>query len=251
MATLTLLVNGLLVIPWITGFKSTPGQSRDLRVLHANVLYASQQYADIVKLVTAQSPDIFILQEMTPESIRGVSVLKRSFPYQYSIWAKGPCYILVGSRTPIRVDSAAAQAERVVSLRTCVGGHDMVLMTVHPKTPTLPSWFADRNQQLAFVAEKARQQRLPTIIAGDFNISIFSPVYQSTFEQPRLTACRRGFGLQPTWPRFLPPMYIPIDHAFVNPGFRTVNFQALAQAGSDHKAIVVDLAFTDDAFPAK
>lgn len=241
-ATLVLLLNGGLVLPWLTASQPAAG-SRDLRLLHANVLFADQDYARIVRLVQAQSPDVFVLQEMTPESIRGVAALRPAFPYQYHIWSKGPCHILVGSRTPIRVDSSLARPERVISLTTTVRGHELALLTVHPQTPLLPSWFAHCNQQLAFVASRARQHTLPTVVLGDFNISVFSPVYHQFFEQPGLTACRRGFGLQPTWPRFLPPMFIPIDHAFVNPGFRTVNFRTLAQVGSDHKAVVVDLAF--------
>lgn len=244
MAALTLLVNGLLVMPWLSTPKPPSNTAYDLRVLHANVLFSSDDYAHITHLVLSQSPDFFILQEMTPESIRGVASLTKTYPYQYNLLAKGPCYILVGSRTPFSVDTAAARALRVVSLQTTVRGHHMALLTVHPQTPLLPGWLAGRNEQLEFVAEKARRQELPTVVAGDFNISVFSPTYQAIFEQPRLTACRRGFGLQPTWPRFFPPMFIPIDHAFVNPGFRTVRFQTLDQGYSDHKAVVVDLALT-------
>ena len=245
-AFLVVFLNGLLIYPWLVAARPAGAGTSvaTVRVLHANVLYANTDYERIVRLVQQQSPDLFVLQEMTPASIRGVSGLKRAFPYQYHIWSKGPCHILVGSRTPMRVDSGLARPARVISLKTIVRGREMALLTAHPQTPILPASFTDRNEQLAFVSEKARQQRLPTILLGDFNVSIFSPVYHRLLASPGLTACRSGFGLQPTWPRFLPFMFIPIDHAFVNDGFRTVNFQTLAQDGSDHKAVVVNLAFT-------
>ncbi|MBC8153012.1 MAG: endonuclease/exonuclease/phosphatase family protein [Bacteroidetes bacterium] len=249
MSSLSLLLNGLIVSPWLTVAESGSARQRDLRVLHANVLYDDTDTASIMRLVRSQAPDIFVLQEMTFGSIQGVSALKTTYPYQYHIWSKGPCRILVGSRTPIRPDSALARPTRVVSLKTTVRGRELVLLSVHPQTPTLPSMFADRNQQLAFVADNARRQRLPTLLVGDLNISVFSPVYRRIFQpffvSSRLTACRRGFGLQPTWPRFLPPMFIPIDHAFVNEGFRTVDFRTIDQPGSDHKAVVVDVSFAD------
>lgn len=243
-AVLVVLLNGLLIYPWLAALKPDGAGPHDVRVLHANVLYANTDYTRIVRLVQQQSPDLFVLQEMTPESIGGVSALKSLFPYQYHIWSKGPCHILVGSRTPIRVDSSLARPERVISLKTSIRGHEMALLTAHPQTPILPSSFNDRNRQLAFISQKARQQRIPAVLLGDFNISVFSPVYRRLLTSAGLTACRLGFGLQPTWPRFLPFMFIPIDHAFVNNGFRTVNFQTLTQDGSDHKAVVVDLAFT-------
>lgn len=246
-SALPLLINGSLITPWLIAQKPTAGGPHDIRLLHANVLYTEPNYATIVSLVRAQAPDIVVLQEMTPASIRGVSALTSTFPYQYSIWSKGPCHILVGSQTPIKVDSALAYPERIVSLTTTVHGRKIALLTVHPHTPIIPSWFADRNQQLAAVADSVRQQRRPAVMLGDFNISVFSPVYQRLFDGSGLTACRRGFGLQPTWPRFLPPLFIPIDHAFINAGFRTVNFQTLNQGDSDHKAVVVDLSFADAA----
>lgn len=243
----TLLINSALIIPWLMAPNPTAGGPRAIRLLHANVLYTETNYADIINLVRVQAPDIFVLQEMTPESIRGVSALTSTFPYQYHIWSKGPCSILVGSQTPIRVDSALAYPERVVSLITRVRGREIALLSIHPQIPLLPSMFADRNQQLTFVANRVARHRLPAVMLGDFNVSLFSPVYHRVFERPGLNACRRGFGLQPTWPRFLPPMYIPIDHAFVNSGFRTVDFRTLDQEESDHKAVVVDLAFVSPA----
>ncbi len=244
-AVLVVLLNGLLIYPWFAAPKPSGTGPRDIRVLHANVLYANTDYTRIVRLVQSQSPDVFVLQEMTSASIRGVAALKPLFPYQYHIWSKGPCHILVGSRTPIRVDSSLARPERVISLKTSIRGNEMAMLTAHPQTPILPASFSDRNEQLAFISQKARRQRLPAVLVGDFNVSVFSPVYRRLFESPGLTACRLGFGLQPTWPRYLPFMFIPIDQAFVNNGFRTVNFQTLAQDGSDHKAVVVDLAFTN------
>ncbi len=245
-SALSLLINGLPIRPWLAHDEHPFTNQYDARVLHANVLFTGTDYARIVQLVRAHKPDLFVLQEMTPESIRGVAALRQTFPYQYHIWSKGPCFILVGSRNPIQVDMGLDSTLHVISLKTTVRGREMALLTVHPQIPLLPSWFTKRNKQLAFVAKQARRERLPTVLIGDFNISVFSPVYNTIFYAPfeaHLTACRRGFGLQPTWPRYLPPMFIPIDHAFVNSGFRPVNFQTFDQPGSDHKAVVVDLAF--------
>lgn len=217
----------------------------DIRVFHANVLYTRADYLAPITLIQQQKPDLYVLQEMTPASIRHVTGhLKTEFPYWFACWSKGPCWVLVGSRTSIAVDTALARQKRIIVGTTRVRGRAMSLITVHPRTPVLPSWFAERNEQLQLAADKTRDNALPTVLIGDFNISAFSPVYTRIFEWGiTLKACRKGFGWQPTWPRFFPPMMIPIDHAFVNSGFRPARFQTLDLPQSDHRAVVADVRF--------
>ncbi|MFD2573766.1 endonuclease/exonuclease/phosphatase family protein [Spirosoma soli] len=236
---------------WVPRYTSEPPKTPgDIRVLHANVLYTRDEYDTTIALIRQQHPNLYVLQEMTPQSIRLVtSELHNEFPHWFACWSKGPCWVLVGSRTPFKVDQGLARKWRVVSLKTRVKDQDVALVTVHPRTPILPSWFRERNAQLAHVANATRQSPLPTVLIGDFNISVFSPIYKDIFEtndneQKASLKSARSVLTQPTWPRFIPPMMIPIDHAFVNSGFYTQSFQTLEHPGSDHKAVVVDLGFT-------
>ncbi len=259
----SLLILLLLVISqnrttWIPGDPAAekPIPVGDVRVFHANVLYTRDEYETTVALIRKQRPNLYVLQEMTPRSIRLVTAkLQNEFPYWFACWSKGPCWVLVGSRTPFLVDRALARKWRVVSLKTRINGRAIALITVHPRTPVLPSWFRERNDQLAYVAKATRQNTLPTILIGDFNISVFSPIYKELFQASEPTStglvtkktpslqALRNTRTQPTWPRFLPPMMIPIDHAFVNDKFRPIRLQTLAQPGSDHKAVVADISF--------
>lgn len=230
--------------------------SGDVRVFHANVLYTRDEFDTTIDLVRNQHPNLYVLQEMPPARIRFVtSRLAREFPYWFACWAKGPCWTLVGSRTPIRVDRLMARNWRIIRLTTRIQGRMMSLVTVHARTPLLPSWFRDRNAQLALAAKLTRHNSLPTVLIGDFNISVFSPLYDDLFapveqtpngkqiSRQSLWATRRTLT-QPTWPAFFPPLMIPIDHAFVNRGFRPLFFRTLAQPGSDHRAVVTGLAFS-------
>lgn len=229
----------------------------DVRIFHANVLYTRTDYEPTLALLRRQQPDLYVLQEMTPASIRLVTrQLSREYPYWFACWSKGPCWVLVGSRNPIRVDDPLAKTQRIIALTTQVRGQPVGLVTVHPRTPLLPSWFEERNSQLTNAAQRTRSQALPTVLVGDFNISVFSPLYKTIFrpverssERPaienpgNLRSARRALT-QPTWPSFFSPMMIPIDHVFTNGGFRPFSFQTLAHPGSDHRAVVADLSFS-------
>ena len=258
------LGGGYALNKWSVGELPIPFSERfsHIRVFHANVLYTRADYVAPVALIRQTKPDLYVLQEMTPASIRHVTGhLKTDFPYWFACWSKGPCWILVGSRTPLVVDKQLVTQKRIIVATTRVQTSSMIrsqlmrLVTVHPRTPVLPSWFAERNDQLAIAAHKTRYNPLPTLLIGDFNISIFSPIYERIFDRFKITPdgtprgklrvldpCRRDYT-QPTWPRFLPPMMIPIDHAFVNNGLRPVRFQTLDLPQSDHRAVVADVNF--------
>ncbi|MCY7359584.1 MAG: endonuclease/exonuclease/phosphatase family protein [Rudanella sp.] len=248
-ALLGLLLNvSLCVGPFLATPPPALNRPPDLRVFQANVLYTRTDYRPIIDTIRQLKPDFFVLQEMTPDGYRAMSALKNEYPYQDSIWAKGPCFIVVGSRTPFTTDSTAEQSHEVLLLTSMVRGQPMSLLSVHTRTPLLPSWFAQRNRQLAFVASQLSRIERPAVLIGDFNTSIFSPVFKREFLDRQHTdlsidACRTNFGWKPTWPTFLPLLYIPIDHAFVNTGYKTANFRTLSTPGSDHRAICVDLIY--------
>lgn len=248
-ALLAIFYNGISCWSLLTVTPPPPtNRLPDLRVLHANVLYTRDDYRPLIDSILHLRPDFFVLQEMTPAGVQAVASLRREYPYQDSVWAKGPCFILVGSRTPFTVDSAARQLYRVIQLTSRVREKQVSLITVHPRTPILPSWFQQRNDQLDFVAGQLASATTPTVLIGDFNISPFSPVYQQTFgfgsaRNSSFQACRDRFGWTPTWPRFLPLLFIPIDHAFVNHTFQTVGFRTLSTPGSDHRGLLVDLNY--------
>ena len=234
-----------LILPWLLVEKpASAGQPSELRILHANVLFTRADLSQTIRFVREQRADVVVLQEVTVAHIPPVwRALRGEFPYRDTIRSKGPCHILVLSRMPFVVDPAA-RSLKTIHLTSSIRGHPFELYTVHPRTPIWYPWFRERNKQLTFVATGLMLSRRPAVLVGDFNISVFSPVYRSLFAQKTaITACRSGFGLLPTWPRFMPPAYLPIDHAFVNNVFVTTQFITLDQPGSDHKAVLVDLRF--------
>lgn len=251
----------LLLSPNTNGRKWLPGDydeavlppAGEVRVYHANVLVNRSEHKTTLAQLRSHQPDLFVLQEMTPTSIRLVmSQLQTEFPHWFACWSKKTCWTLVGSRTPLRTNPSLARTRQIIVVTTQVRGRSMSLITVHPRVPLLPSWFRQRNAQLTKAAHLTRMNSVPTVLIGDFNISVFSPVYTAIFDssakgryaqRPTLQSGRQRLT-QPTWPGFLPSLLmLPIDHAFVNSGFAFRQFRTLGQTGSDHRALVVDLRF--------
>ncbi len=234
--------NAALLAPWLLAAPPPPGRA-GLRVLHANVFYENTHYADLLAMVERERADLCVIHEATPQLYAFLRSRLKQYPHRSFSHAKRYCWILVLSRTPFTRDSAALRDYRAVALRTTVRGHELALVTVHPRTPLGLDWFESRNRQLRFVFDYARRQTVPTVLVGDFNVSPWSPVYRELTEKPGLVACRKGFGLKPTWISPLPVVQLPIDHVFVNERLQPVSFRTLELPDSDHRPVVAEVAF--------
>ena len=81
---------------------------------------------------------------------------------------------------------------------------------------------------------------------GDLNISMWAHHYARFEEVSGLSNARRGFGVAPTWPVWLFPGLIPIDHVLVSEQVVVTDFRTGPSIGSDHLPIVVRFTFADE-----
>ncbi len=103
-------------------------------------------------------------------------------------------------------------------------------------------------QQLeAHFSDQVHEQGDPaTVVIGDFNATPLWPVYQRMAGQLTdaavSTAQRRGRAAEPTWGAIRRgPRMLRIDHAFTR-GVEASDLHVVDLEGSDHSALVVDLA---------
>jgi endonuclease/exonuclease/phosphatase family metal-dependent hydrolase len=122
-----------------------------------------------------------------------------------------------------------------------VQGREVRVFSVHTTWPVAPASAGRRNEQLARLAEQARAVTLPLVVVGDLNVTPFSPHFQQLLADGGLRSAADGFGWQPTWPTFMPPAGIQIDHALVNSRVAVEHFAQGSGTGSDHLPIVADL----------
>ncbi|MDR6195554.1 MULTISPECIES: endonuclease/exonuclease/phosphatase family protein [unclassified Siphonobacter] len=241
-ALFSVILNAWQVFPWLQ--RTDTSGTADLRIMHTNVLFTNTNYEAIVRGIAKEKADIVLIAEATPPIFQHFrKSLGAEYPYQYMVYTKSHCYNVIGSRFPIEVDHAAVTANRMMHVYANVKGKKVALISVHPKTPLSSLWFKLRNERISKAFALAAQEKVPAILAGDFNVSVFSPVYQSLVNESGLHASRKGIGLFPTYRNGYGPLMIPIDHVLTNKGFKTVGFHTADIEDSDHKAIIVDLKF--------
>jgi endonuclease/exonuclease/phosphatase family metal-dependent hydrolase len=101
---------------------------------------------------------------------------------------------------------------------------------------------AHRNQELAQLADLARNAPTPVVVLGDLNVTAFSPVFVELLARSGLHDCAAGQGLNTTWPAQFPPLYLQIDHCLADPGIGVLGLRSGPWVGSDHFPLEVELA---------
>jgi endonuclease/exonuclease/phosphatase (EEP) superfamily protein YafD len=218
--------------------------------MSANVWFRNRDYQAAMDLIAAENPDIVGLLEVDDAWIGQLSALHARYPHKVLYPEDGAYGMALFSRFPLRelapspYVTAGTQAGIFVEVQ--LPGRSFDLLLAHLIAPTTADRAKLRNRQLAGIAQMLRARGgQEQILAGDFNITPWSPYYAQLERQTRMTNAARVSGYRPTWPTGFNPLKIPIDHFLVSGGFEITQFRTAADIGSDHLPIVLDVVVTD------
>jgi len=245
-AGLVLLINGAPVAD--VQFAGSPGAAAAdpggyAKVLSLNLWHVNSTPAAVRAYLVDSDADLLFLTEVTPEWKDVLSSLEDSYPHRFhtadrSLTDGSRLGIMVLSKDPLietlpHVDRstgrAFAQTVRVDNPRA-----PWTLIGVHLKKP-LFDHAAHQQRQLKALTRAIRQAVGPVVVAGDFNMTPFSPKFRTLLVQTRTN--RAAGGLNASWPSWIGPFGIPIDHVLVKHGMRARTAVG-PYVGSDHRPMV-------------
>lgn len=214
-----------------------------LKLLTVNVSYRPFSPRMLLELVRQADPDLLIVQELTPHAEQVLADFDTLFAHHHKFPAAGPRGIGVWSRYELE-SSATFALGRLPAIEARVRAPQGVFTVIgaHLNSPVSPRRVAARNAELRELAVRSAAMEGPLVVAGDFNITPYSPFFADWLASSGLTDTRRGRTLSISWPTWLPLIGIPIDHVAVNSGFSIVSHRQLANFDSDHYGVLVELA---------
>lgn len=225
----------------------------EVTVMALNVGSSGGDAAAIVAETNARRVDVLALPELSPTNLAALEAagLGSRFPYRVLDvdWAGTGSGIF--SRLPLepvrRVPGSIFYQSRAM-LGIPGLARRLHLTAVHVDSPRpghTPIW-RDELQQLGDVP-LALPDAPPAILLGDFNASQDHREFRDLLDTGFTDAAEAaGLGLAPTWPANsrIPP-FVAVDHVLVSPGIRVLTFATVALPGTDHMAVVAELAVTD------
>lgn len=212
-----------------------------LKIASFNVLFNNRIPDTAVKFADAEQPDIIVFQEFTRSFLPSLEKLRERYPHQavFTLTDGGTDVVLI-SRLPLidpKMEHGPERRIRIISASVEIENQRLKIIGLHPPVPLLPHLAAIRDWHFEIVADLVKASPDPTIVIGDFNVTLWSAPLRKLFAQIDLRDHARWPEL--TYAAIFPrPTRIPIDHMLVSPGLRIAEMRKSEPLGSDHFPIV-------------
>ncbi|MEM7277288.1 MAG: endonuclease/exonuclease/phosphatase family protein, partial [Pseudomonadota bacterium] len=241
---LVALANIAVIYPYLSlqVRDSKPGH---LRILAANVLTTNQDYAPFIALVRKHQPDLVFVQEADQSWLDALGQLEADYPQITALARDDNFGIAALSRTPdtrLEVITIKPADLPAIAASLIVNGQRLNMLAMHTLPPIGPQRAKARNQQLQASINYLSGLPKPHVLLGDFNITPWSPFFKDTLKAGGLRDGRIGYGMNNTWPAGFAFAGIPIDHFLLSSGAVVTGFSVSENYGSDHRALIVDIA---------
>lgn len=232
-----------------------------VRLLIYNVRYDNRAVDELLETIDATDPHAILLVEPTTWWEGQLKSLEADYPHTILQPQDNHYGVLFYSRLGL-VDPSVRflvddEVPSVHAKLRLPSGRLVTLYGVHPKPPGLKRPAdADRQDsdqrdaELLIVAKEvadlvknaAEGVDTPVIVAGDFNDVAWSHTTRLFQRLSGLLDPRIGRGLHNTYDAKSRLLRFPLDHVFASEHFRLIDLQVLPPMGSDHHAVLVELA---------
>lgn len=211
-----------------------------LSLVALNLQYSNRAHARVRAYLEAAAADVIVLTELTPEWAAALAPLAARYPARMLRPAGGTRGMGIWSRLPLVADDAETGASVVLVYLQSPQGR-LALYAVHLESPVGPQRARLRNAELGQLAQRLRAEAggPPMLVAGDFNLTPYSPYFRGLIEDSPLARPRPAAIAGSTWPTQFPLAAIPIDHALAGPGLEILAARRGAFVGSDHYPLEV------------
>jgi vancomycin resistance protein VanJ len=249
------------------------GDAPTLRVISFNVWGDNPNMTDVEDWLREMDADVVLTQEAPPAwAGETVNAMLAVYPHQANMsvdtrywgnntWSRLP--ILSVENFDLEGDGTPSQSRVVIE----VDGQQVAVYNIHllvpmSETPRFSTRFnfsylgmllkyddSARNAQIERLIERLKSEVLPYIVAGDFNLSDQTGVYNDLAAVMRDSFREAGTGLGTSWPNVqrmglpsvIPPL-VRIDYIWHSDEFRAISAAQGPYLGSDHLPVYATLA---------
>jgi len=200
---------------------------------------------EVLESIGQFSPDVLLLEEVTPKWAHELEILKETYPYCIAKPQDGCFGIMMLSKYPLEhgqvVQIGNAGVPSIIAEMYSPQGVVSIIGT-HPLPPIGAEYANYRNNQLAALPAVVKEQKHPVLLIGDLNVTPWSPYFTHLISESELKNSMTGFGHQPSWPSTMFFMRIPLDHMLHSDGIIIHNRMIGHNVGSDHLPVIVDFS---------
>lgn len=254
-----IVIQSVRIFPYWFGDKSVPdvaesySEESSLSIMLANVLITNKESANFLNVVRDANPDMVLAMEVNQWWLDELEGLKKDYPY----FMEQPNDVAYGMALYSKYELKNKQLKylkhkNVPSFHVRVpldSGKEIVLHAVHPVAPMpsdkYPDNVGEAEVALLKVGDFVAKEKIPSIVAGDFNDVSWSNTARLLGKDGNLRNVRLGRGLYNTFDANSKIMRWPLDHYFVTKEFKLADLRLLGDIGSDHFPIFAEFVLSE------
>jgi endonuclease/exonuclease/phosphatase (EEP) superfamily protein YafD len=248
---------------WARAWSPARGLRADspaLRIATVNLQAENDEDPFMVESLRRIDADVLVLPEFTPSwAERLEPSFSGDYPHRWLAaprvregWRTEGLRLAVWSRVPAAGPHEVLDLREWVQLRVPLRwrDRDFVLYGVHLRKPFPYGLHASAWRDRQVLLDRLRAERLPIVVAGDFNAPPRSAFVRRLRGLALTSAAEAVCGSAPaTWPMHpwrLAPFRVAIDHVLCGDAFEAVGFGLGMTTGSDHAPVFAELAWRHD-----
>lgn len=227
-----------------------PAPTRTVSVMALNVGKTGVDADALLAEARARNVEILALPELAPEGLDALESagMASAFPYRSLDvdWAGTGSGIF--SAFPLQVEERVPatvfyQSRAVAAVPGIRGGIHLTAVHIDSPRPGHTPYWRQELRQLGDLRLALPDSRA-AIMLGDFNASQDHREFRDLLATGLTDASQAvGKGLAPTWPANSDiPLFVAVDHVLVTPGIGVLDFATFTVPGTDHTAVVAELA---------
>lgn len=215
--------------------KATDASAPVIGMVVSNVHVANRNIEALAAFIDAQEPDLVLLLEC---DAWWLDQLKRKLvDYPHSVLhPRDDAYgmALYSKLELVQPHIRFISGDDSPSIHTGLRLKNGDLFRVHGLHPPPAPKYAAHAAELVFLGRELTQDVLPCIVAGDINDVAWARTTRLFCSVSGLLDPRIGRGPLPTFPVHFSLLRFPLDHVFLSPEFRLIEFGRGPDIGSNH-----------------
>jgi len=232
-------------------FEDSSVNGKHLSLISVNVQQDNKAYDKLIDSVNKGKPDILLTLESNQAWEKAMKPLEDRFRYNLKIPLENKYgmhfytdldVVCLNKRFLISKDYPSIEANLVTP-----EGTEFKFWGVHPPppSPTEKPTAKQKDAELILLAKQLSDEKLPVLVAGDFNNVSWSKTSKLFSKVSGLKDARLGKGVYGTFPSYAYILRFPIDLVFNSLNIAILKISTLTSIKSDHLPLLVKFRISD------